>query len=334
MGVNKSKLKKVVLGIGLAMVIIALLVASNIYQRNAPLTGLQVHLNDEEVFSFLQKEDIAQLLEEKNIQVQQFSIKTIDLEALEAIVLTNPWVAKANLYIDKARVLHVDVMQRTPVARFFDRNGSSYYIDSTLHIMPTAIGYAYPTVVFTNVPYFKDSTKMEQVQIEMVHLAKYIAADSFWSKQISQVNVTDKGEFECATLLGNQLVLLGNKENLETKFQNLFAFYQQVSNTIGWDKYSVLDLRFANQVVASPSLGWVPPKPVDTVVILPDEVSASEILATMPEQAMEDAGLITQDTIIPSGARSIPAPTTNNRSTNDSAAQSRTSDSSKNNNRR
>lgn len=299
MGVNKTKVKKLVLGIGLAVAIIALLVAANIYQRNAPLTGLQVQLNDEEVFSFLQKEDIEQLLLNKNIEVQNFSINTIDLEALEAVVMTNPWVAQAKLYIDKSRILHVEVLQRIPVARIFDKNGSSYYIDSALHIMPVALAKSYPTVVFTNVPYFKDSTKMEQVQIEMVQVAKYIAADSFWSKQISQVNVTDKGEFECVTLLGNQLILLGNNENLETKFQNLFAFYKQVSNTIGWDKYNVLDLRFANQVVASPSLGWVPPKPVDTVVVLPDEVSPAEILANMPEQPMEDADLIKRDTIVP-----------------------------------
>jgi len=308
MGVNKTKVKKLVLGIGLAVVVIALLVAANIYQRNAPLTGLQVQLNDEEVFSFLQKEDIEQLLMDKNIEVQNFSINTIDLEALEAVVMTNPWVAQAKLYIDKSRVLHVEVLQRIPVARIFDKNGSSYYIDSALHIMPTALAKSYPTVVFTNVPYFIDSTKMEAVQKRMVQLAKHIAVDTFWSKQISQVNVTAKGEFECATLLGNQIILLGDEQNLATKLANLLAFYKQVSNTIGWDKYQVLDLRFDNQVVATPSLGWVPPKPVDTVVILPDEVSVTEILANMPEQPMEDADLIKRDTVVPFRTNSVSAP--------------------------
>ena len=49
--------------------------------------------------------------------------------------------------------------------------------------------------------------------------------------------------------LGNQLIRFGDTQNYEEKFNKLLAFYQQVETKVGWNKYSVLDVRFKNQVV-------------------------------------------------------------------------------------
>jgi cell division protein FtsQ len=44
-------------------------------------------------------------------------------------------------------------------------------------------------------------------------------------------------------------VKLGDGNNIDQKFQRLFAFYQQVLNRTGFDHYKTIDVRFEGQVI-------------------------------------------------------------------------------------
>lgn len=274
---------RIIIGSLIAVTIGVLIYFTYQYHIHAPLKGFRIHLNDDEVYAFLEKEDIERLfVEEKNIDIEKLSIKTADLKQLEAVVMTNPWIEKAELYIDNGRYLNVDIRQRIPVARIFDRSGNSYYLDSTGNVMPIVVGYSYPAVVFTDVPVEKSREQSSELQSRIIGIAKFINNDTFWSRQVVQVGMTDSRKFVMATLLGNQKVMIGDTADLDTKLANLFAFYRQVSNTLGWDKYEELDLSFVNQVVARPSLGWIAPRTTDTVVKVPDALDEKELLQTLP----------------------------------------------------
>jgi cell division protein FtsQ len=67
--------------------------------------------------------------------------------------------------------------------------------------------------------------------------------------QIDQIDITAALQFEMIPKLGNQLIRFGDVNNYQEKFNKLLAFYKQVQTRIGWNKYSVLDIRFKNQVV-------------------------------------------------------------------------------------
>jgi cell division protein FtsQ len=49
------------------------------------------------------------------------------------------------------------------------------------------------------------------------------------------------------------VVKLGDANNIDQKFQRLFAFYEQVLNRTGFDHYKTIDVRFAGQVVGGKS---------------------------------------------------------------------------------
>jgi hypothetical protein len=70
--------------------------------------------------------------------------------------------------------------------------------------------------------------------------------------------------YEIVPVLGDQRIIIGNVADLKQKLNNLFVFYKNVLNRIGWDRYQVLDARFNGQVVASPSLPYT--GPVDKAV--------------------------------------------------------------------
>ncbi len=71
--------------------------------------------------------------------------------------------------------------------------------------------------------------------------------------------VHDHQNFELVPVLGSHKILLGDLSNLSEKLENVYTFYQNVLNKIGWDKYTLIDARYKNQVVASPSLPWKAP---------------------------------------------------------------------------
>jgi cell division protein FtsQ len=56
-------------------------------------------------------------------------------------------------------------------------------------------------------------------------------------------------------VVGNHLVRLGNGDNIDKKFHRLMVFYQQVLSKTGFDRYKLIDVQYAGQVVASKYAG-------------------------------------------------------------------------------
>jgi cell division protein FtsQ len=67
--------------------------------------------------------------------------------------------------------------------------------------------------------------------------------------QIDQVDITANRTFELIPKLGNQVIRFGNADNYNEKFNKLMAFYKQVQTRTGWNKYSIIDVQFKDQVV-------------------------------------------------------------------------------------
>lgn len=267
--ISSKKVLRFTIGALLVAIFMVALVAASRQQNNKAIKGMEVHLNDEHEFSFLQRKDIETLLlRNRNINLAQTAIAKLDLRLMEDIARTNPWVAKADIFVDNRQVLQVNITQREPIARIFDTNGGSYYMDSVLNTMPVSQGYAYPAPVFTNVPVLRNDSMKANLHRKIAYLSEVIGRDSFWHAQVTQVEVQPDQTFVLIPLFGNQRILMGDTANVQEKLGHLFAFYKNVSGKIGWDKYETLDVRYKNQVVASPSIGWIPPKATDTAATI------------------------------------------------------------------
>lgn len=293
--ISSKKVLRFSIGVLLVAVFMVALVAASRQQNEKSIKGMEVHLNDENEFSFLQKKDIeGLLLRSRNINLSQTPIEKLDLRMMENIARTNPWVAKADVFVDNRQILQVNIVQREPVARIFDVNGGSYYMDSLLNVMPASPGYTYPAPVFTNVPALRNDSIKEVLYSKIAYLSEVIGLDTFWNAQITQVEVQPDQSFVLVPLFGNQRILIGDTANVRNKLNHLFAFYKNVSGKVGWDKYEVLDVRYKDQVIASPSIGWIPPKVSDTAAALyegPDP-KADVVVASAEKQAMVKTGAV------------------------------------------
>ena len=248
-----------------------LLLAANKKQSEQPIAGVIVSMkNDERAQNFLLKKDVEQLLlTNQQIEIEHQTIASLDLNKIEQLALSNPWVQAAEVFVDNNSKLNIEVTQRIPIARIFDAQGNSFYIDSSGFEMPLSSRYAYAVPVFTNYKVVTDSSTNEAQKRQMIALSQVLSKDSFWNAQITQIDLAKPNDFNLYTTLGEQKIRLGDTSNLSNKLNDLLSFYKEVSNKIGWDRYKVLDVRFAGQVIASPSIGWIPPK--DTVVVDEEE---------------------------------------------------------------
>lgn len=239
--------------------IAAILSASKV-QEKGTLNSITVHLTNENKYLFVDKVEV-----EKNIR-QQFSLTNhqtilnhINLTGIEQLLYNNPWIQKAQTFLDNQRNMHVYITQYTPAARVFFDNGESYYITRSLKLLPLSSRYTYYTNVITNVPWSNNDSVNTAIRAQAVALMHIIERDTFWNTQIEQVSMTPDLTFELYPVLGTHKILFGDTTDAKIKLENLLGFYKNILNKIGWSHYQTLDVRYANQIVAAPELAWKKP---------------------------------------------------------------------------
>lgn len=241
-------------------VCVLVMVRSTQMQKAEYLKGVHINIENEAYCQFVSKEAIEHILfDNRHTTVRKILIASVDLKKMERVLATNPWVESAQVFIDNQRYLNINVVQRVPQLRVFDQIGNSYYIDTAKHILPITDQYTHYEILFVNVPEIKEDSIGLVLKTKMLTLAKKIKADTFWQAQTAEIIVRDRNNFEIIPVLGNQRIIIGDTNNLKQKLENIFAFYKKIENKIGWDKYEVIDARFENQIVASPSLPWKAP---------------------------------------------------------------------------
>ncbi len=82
-------------------------------------------------------------------------------------------------------------------------------------------------------------------------VASYINNNNFFKAQIEQIYVNKEGYMELIPKLGSQIIIFGNAENIEEKFNKLLIVYKKAFNKLGWDKYKLINLTYENQVVCT-----------------------------------------------------------------------------------
>lgn len=225
--------------------------AAMVKKNEKRCAGIQVEIAGAAQHMFLDEKDILGILTASN-PVTGKSIGKTNLRYLENKLERNSWVQNAEMYFDNKQFLQIRIIERQPIARVFVSGGGSFYVDSTGFRLPISDKLSARVPVFTNFPSNKPrlSNPDSALLRGIVKLASFIQADSFWMAQISQVNINGQANFEMIPLIGDQLILLGDAEMLEKKFNRLAAFYQQALLQQGINTYEKLDVRFEDQVVA------------------------------------------------------------------------------------
>ena len=240
---------KKILYIILAILLLAYLCASVYYFTNKkPINTLcekvEIVITDSLEKYFLNEKEIVSYLTKANLYPLSKKSDEINTHQIEEALLKNEIIESAEVVQSVSGKVTIRIKQRMPVLHVFS-SGGSYYVDKTGHTMPSQLGQA------MLVPVASGNIEKTFAVSELYKFALFLQSDAFWNDQITQIYVRSTKDVELVPRVGNHRILLGSLDDFDKKLKNLRRFYEQVIPKMGWEKYSVINLKYRNQIVCT-----------------------------------------------------------------------------------
>nr|WP_121271227.1 cell division protein FtsQ [Pedobacter schmidteae] len=203
--------------------------------------------------NFIEREEIDAILKQSQGSLIGQKLTGINLQRIEKNIIANPYIAYATVFADMNGVIQIQVKQRQPVLRMINLAGQDYYIDSNGLKMPVSPNFT-ANVLAANgniMEHFsgKVDTLITKLAVDLYKVAMYVKQDTLWDAQVEQLYVNDVKDIEMIPRLGNQRIILGTADSLETKMRNLRAFYKKALPKVGWNTYKTINVKYTNQIV-------------------------------------------------------------------------------------
>jgi len=221
-----------------------------------------IHTEDEN--TFLTKQELLYRLQLKQLLRKDMPVKALQVQRIERAISAMPEVKHVNVYRHLGAELEIDLTLRKPIARIFNAQGQSYYLDqegfmmyrSALHtarvlVFSGAIDEPYNPRIhcgFINNGTLKSSRKIDQIY----HISNYVCNDPFMHRLIGQVFLDSRGDFILIPLLGDQQIIFGaarSDKEVADKFERLKHFYKEALPHEGWNKYKEISVKYEGQIV-------------------------------------------------------------------------------------
>jgi cell division protein FtsQ len=221
-------------------------------------SGVSIDIRDSSEYHFVTKRGLLNTIYASG-RVLGKPVGNLDVTGMEKRVKEMRELKVAEVYVASDGIIHVYADQRDPVMRVMPDGGGDYFVDREgvvvrkrnlynprLHVVGGNITISRKMLDGVSV---LDTTIKNSILKDIYYMIEYIDDDDFWSAQIDQVYVDKNNEIDLVPRVGNHLIHLGTVDNLDGKLRNLEAFYDKVLPEVGWNKYSVINLEYRDQIV-------------------------------------------------------------------------------------
>jgi cell division protein FtsQ len=245
---------------------IILIILLNNKNKNISCKGIEVYIDYQSEDYFIIEEDVLALIKSFEGEIVGKKMSAIKIYEIENLIHCNPYVLKADVYATMNGLVKINIKQRKPIVRVINVYNESFYIDNTGKVMPVNPKYPSRSIIANGNIFDKftlttcldtignkiyDSILKTTPLFKIFELSQYIDKNDFLKAQIEQIYLNDEKEFELIPKIGNNTILFGDTEDMKEKFEKLIVFYRKGLNTIGWNKYKFINLKFKNQIVCS-----------------------------------------------------------------------------------
>jgi len=202
---------------------------------------------------FIDEQEVDNILQIHSQAMIGRKMESIDIHDMEEKLKANPFIETAIVYASMDGVINVEISQRQPILRMMNRFDQDFYVDQHGLKMPLSenftarvlVANGYIDELFAN----HVDTLHTDMAMAVFKTADYIRKDSLWDAQIAQIYVNKDHEIELVPRVGNNRILLGDADSLDTKFHNLRVFYKKALPQVGWGAYKTINVKYANQVI-------------------------------------------------------------------------------------
>jgi len=193
--------------------------------------------------NFITRDKVNKLLIQNFDTVTSIPKDKLDLNSVEKRLDTNPMIEKAEVYATVDGKLRAVIKQRTPIARVYEGD-RSYYIDYKGREMPLSDNATARVPLVTG--------EIDKVEKEKLHkLLQYIYNDDFLRKNIIGMEVRSTDGIRMMNRNYDYEILFGRVINIEKKFNNYKAFFQNAVKDTLIENYKTINLKFTQQVVCT-----------------------------------------------------------------------------------
>ena len=194
--------------------------------------------------SYLRDNDIIVDITKAGLSPVGKNLSTVSTATIENKLEENRLIKKVECYKTIDGTVRIKAYQRDPVLRIFSTK-ESYYVDNEGEKMPVPENFA------AYLPVASGFIEDEYATKQLYEFALFLQQDKFWNSQIKQIYVAPNGDIELTPAVGNHQIILGKIENYKENLEKLRLFYEKGLSKVGWNKYSVINLKFKNQVVCT-----------------------------------------------------------------------------------
>jgi cell division protein FtsQ len=210
--------------------------------KNVNCENLLVNVVDTLERHYISNDEIENILKNAGLSPVGKNISDINTAAIEEKLLGNKLIKKAECYKTVDGTVRIKIYQRIPVLRIFSNKGN-YYVDNEGERMPIPRNFA------AYVPVASGYIENEYAQTKLYEFALFLQKDKFWNSQIEQIYIDQNGDVELTPRVGSHQIILGKIEDYRKNLAKLRLFYEKGLNKMGWNRYSIINLKYDGQVV-------------------------------------------------------------------------------------
>ncbi len=225
------------------MAFLGLMFRTEIQRRNIMATGEEIQFLDESEVGFIDKSDISTIFNRNGLTFMNLKIDSINLTRVEEDISKNPFVRSVKAYHDLNGKVYIDLVQKIPVMRLIGGD-YSYYLDEFGCKMPISSKFSSKVLTVQGI-------ELKKKHDELLLLWSKIQRNKLLKAQIVGIFVDSEGEYTLNVQFGDFKVILGGIDQLDDKLFKLEHTFREILNTAGWESYSLINLKFKDQVVCT-----------------------------------------------------------------------------------
>ncbi|MBQ9184650.1 MAG: hypothetical protein IJ151_02115 [Bacteroidales bacterium] len=244
---------------GVACIVLLVVLNSENSRRRGLLScqGLKVNIVDSAQGSFVTAADIKEYILAEEGPLVGKRADSIKLWRIEENLKGKAAILGSEAYMSSDGILHVEVRQRKPVARFHSPS-SSFYADASGFIFPIRKKYAARLpIVDGDFPFHEDrefkgeitDKKGREWMKGMIGLLTYLEKNKTWRDAIVQITSSADGSLILVPAQGDEKFIFGYPEHWKEKFEKMEKYYEYIAPREEGKKYKTVNVRYKGQII-------------------------------------------------------------------------------------
>lgn len=194
--------------------------------------------------AYFDEAEIRKLIDDAGLSPIEKNLSEINTAEIEKLLEETKSIKKAECFKAVDGTVKIRVYQRTPIMRVMSNTGD-FYLDNGGELMPVPRNYA------AHVPLASGHIDEEYARNELYQLALLLQQHKEWNENIEQIYIHKNKDIELTPRKGDHRIIIGKPDDFEKNIEKLQLFYKEGLDKIGWNRYSVINLKYKDRVVCT-----------------------------------------------------------------------------------